>query len=267
MTGIGSGDFELVMRQLDSATDYTRAKEGLNRDPEATQAGYRHIREVVERRLTQLLLARFLLLDLLVQVAGPELDQKRHRLLWVLLQVQPKIFGPGSEKDIFTDLTLLLRRVSTSDLNDRIDQHRQKLSVLLEKVHHPKISQDVIPPFFCVLDEVQVTVTAPFGRLNEFMSDINNTPRPILREIWRSWSRIQSMHLVFSGTGVELQAFEDGLVSVTLKAPPYHTSYNTGAFDDPQIQAAYISRYLPMHFDESQREEIFTRAWAWLRGR
>jgi len=265
MGDIGSNDFRQVMENLDAASDHGTAKRELDH-PEMTEAAVRHIREVVEHRLAQLLLARFLLLNLLVQEARklPQgLDQKVHRRLWVLFQAQPTILD---RTDVFTKLSLLLKCASTSKLKEWIDRCSQKFCDSLPKVRHPVTDQDVAPPVFCVLDEVQVTVTPPFGRLGESMSD-TNTPCPILREVWRSWSETQTMRLVFSGTGVELQAFQDALTSVAFKQQPYRLWYDIGAFEDPQIQAEYITRYVPACLDSPRWKAFLTRAYAWLRGR
>lgn len=56
------------MRDLDTAQDYQDAKLMKESSAEA-QAAIEHIRKTAERRLAQLLLARFLLLELLVQEA------------------------------------------------------------------------------------------------------------------------------------------------------------------------------------------------------
>jgi len=80
-----------------------------------------NMRRVEERRFTQVLLARFLLLNLLVQQARElpwGLREKEHRRLWVLLQAHPKIFSPNI--DIFTKLTQLLGEADAADLSGRL---------------------------------------------------------------------------------------------------------------------------------------------------
>jgi hypothetical protein len=115
------------------------------------KAAIEHIRETAERRLAQLLLARFLLLDLLVQEAENlpgGLQDKEHRRLWVLLQVQPNgVFGTHFEVDIFADLAQLLRYTSTHDLQDRIRTRYRQLSRILRKVRNPATDTDERPPF------------------------------------------------------------------------------------------------------------------------
>jgi len=235
-------------------------------NPTQTSAAFNHMRETVERRLAQLLLARFLLLRLLIEVARelPEgLQQKEHRRLWVLLQAQPNILGRGPQEDIFTGLTFLLRDTSISDLKHRIHRQHKELENLL-KVHDPT---PVTHHFFCVLDEAQITISERNG---EFISQDNKTERPILREIWRSWDTVLTsghMHLVISGTGIGLQLLQDTLKSPTHKQPSYHLVHEIGGFDDPIIQAEYIKRYVPMCEEDSHWVGFLPRAWAWLRGR
>ena len=59
--GTGSQDLSELMRELDVAQDYRQAKDRLALDARDEKALH-HIRETTDRRLTQLLLVRFLLL-------------------------------------------------------------------------------------------------------------------------------------------------------------------------------------------------------------
>jgi len=200
-------DLSLVMQTLDDAQDYTRATRSIEAGTNS-KAAAKHTSEVVRRRLAQLLLARFLLLHLLVEEARklPGGLRQEHRRLWVLLQAQPRIFS--TEFDIFTDLTRRLQGATTTDLMDRISRQCKALSGLRQVVSDPTTKERILAPFSCVLDEVQITVTE---RLGQFMSDDTPTKRPILREIWRSWTTLLQpgqMRLVLSGTGIDLQAVE-----------------------------------------------------------
>ena len=200
--GIGSPDFYKVMEELDDAMHYKEAKEmkemrrmmtkrhkqKKKKNPDLTKACIDHMRETVQRRLAQLLLAHFHLLRVLVDEARKlpgGLKEKEHRRLWVLLQGQPEIIGLHPEGDIFTCLTQLLRCASTDNLVERICDEHEELYPLLQ-VHDSKT--EVTPHFYCVLDEVQITISPKFGRRGEFMSHDNETKRYIFREIWRSWS-------------------------------------------------------------------------------
>jgi hypothetical protein len=258
------------MSELDDARDYQRAKKKKEADPK-TKAAIKHIRETAERCLAQLLLARFLLLNLLVQEARKlpgGLQEKEHRRLWVLLQAQPnQIFGADFKEDIVTEFARLLRHASIYDLKDRIRDQFLELSFLLTKVENPATGQDQRPPFFCVLDEAQVAATLRHG---EFMSDDELTKRPVLREIWLLWSTVlppEQMRLVLSGTGIELQALRDTLESSALKGERYDIKSDIGAFEDPGSQAEYIKRYVPACWTDPQWMEFLVRAWGWLHGR
>jgi hypothetical protein len=268
--GIGSSALCQVMEELGDATDYQRAKEMKEADPKA-KAPIKHMKETAERRLAQVMLAYFLLLNLLVEEASAlpgKLQEHEHRRLWVLLQACPHLFSGDFESDVFTDLTRLLPETTTTDLKSRIRIACKAFSGLLRKaIFNPDTGQQQQPPFYCVIDEVQVTVTE---RLGDFMSGDNSTERPILREIWLLWTGVLNfwqMRLVLSGTGIEQQALENTLSSDALKEHTYQTKSDIGAFDDPASQAEYIRRYLPASWSDPSRQEFFARAWAWLHGR
>jgi hypothetical protein len=255
------------MRELDDAADYKRAKKAYPK----TNAAIDHIREVAERRLAQLLLARFLLLDIFVQEAQKipgGLQEKVHRRLWVLLQAQPNgIFGADYKGDIFTELAQLLRYAPTSILKDRIATQYQKLSFLLTKVCNTFTGKDDRPPFFCVLDEAQVIATL---RRGEFVSEDGSTACSLFREAWLLYTTVlvpEQMRLVLSGTGIELQDLKDTLVSSVLKREPYDIKSNIGAFETRESQAEYIKRYVPASWADPNWAEFLDRAWGWLRGR
>ena len=240
------------MRDLTRSNDYMRAR-GLLKEQWAVQ----HIGGVVERRLAQLLLARFYLWGLLVDVARDFNVQENHlRRLWVLLQVQPQMINrtvAGNTEDIFTQLTQLLRYTSFNDLRHQINQQCFSLSATLRG-----------SLFYCVLDEVQVTSTPPYNYWGDFISDTNSTKGPILREIWLAWSRVSGMRLVLSGTGINSHALHDRFTSSFLKEMPYGEVHDIGAFDDQTTQTDYIKQYVPARFLSA---EFLNRAWAWLRGR
>ena len=110
---IGSKDSWLAISELDQAQGWMRTADG-----EKADAALKYTRGKAEQRFLQVLLARFLLLDLLVREAEqlPAGLREEHRRLWVLLQAQPPIFGEGFEGNIFTTLTRLLHYTDTDDL-------------------------------------------------------------------------------------------------------------------------------------------------------
>jgi hypothetical protein len=230
---------------------------------ESTDKGFKHMTETVRHRLIQLLLARFLLLRLLVEEARNLQGglQQEHRRLWVLLQVQPNLFRMDLEGSVFEVLAQLLRPTSITYMLDSLRHCRLTLSVWLQP------NDTRTHTFFCVLDEAQITVSQGPGRMGEFISCNGQNLRPILRAIWLSWSEILEHHmrLVLSGTGIDFETLDATLSSSVFKLPKYGILHNTGAFDDPEVQTAYIKRYLPL--DDKCWKEFSTRACAWLRGR
>lgn len=265
---IGSTDLLTVTNDLDQANDYKKAKE-MKASNTNFQNAVDHMRKSAEKRLVQLLLARFILLNLLVQEARVcgGLKLKEHRRLWVLLQVQPSIVT--KEYDIFTRLTQLLRYGDTAQLKKMIEEYHSKIFHLLqEPVFNSRILQNDTPPLYCILDEAQTTTSQ---RLDEFTSEDYQTNRPFLREIldvWGNMFKIDQMLLVLSGTGISLTPLEQTLASSALKGAPYEIVNDIGAFDNPDVQARYIERYVPKDkFNKNQWDAFLTRAWAWLHGR
>jgi hypothetical protein len=186
----------------------------------------------------------------------------------VLIQAQPTtIFGKNFKVDVFTELAQLLRPASQDDLVNRIRQKYQELSFILTDVLNPNTLAQERPPFFCVLDEAQITTCHHFG---EFVSEDNSSLRSVLREIWLSWTSVLhplQMRLVISGTGIDLQALQQTLASTVLKPESYQLYHDVGVFEDQKAQADYIQKYIPADWREKKWEEFLNRAWAWFRGR
>lgn len=274
MTGIGSDDLWEVLTGRDHAESYGSARAMMeeSQTPKATQRAIEHIREVTRRHLAQVLLARILVLRLLLQEAQSSsegLQEKKHRRLWVLLQVQPHIISQQEGPDIFSALTKILQGASGGYLKEEIHSRSEELLNSLPKTRNPVTGHNQAPPFSCVVDEVQITVSPLYGRLGQFMSDDRKTDRFILREIWLSWTEAlpsNDMNLVLSGTGIEYLSLISTVSSDAFKLAPYQIVNDIGAFDDHESQARYIQRYVPENFDPHW-VEFFTRTWAWLHGR
>jgi len=147
-----------------------------------------------ERRLLQLLLSRLLLLNLFIEVAkcSPTgLQQKEHRRLWTLLQVHPEIIKGHFCGDIFADLTGRLRHTTSENLMNLVMKAHTELCSLLT-------APNCEPTLFTVLDEVQ------------------EAPRPLLREIYRVWSILlgSKFPLILSGTGITIKLLTRSLGQV-----------------------------------------------------
>jgi hypothetical protein len=252
------------MKELDTTRDYKRAKEMQLVD----RSSITHMQEATEHRLAQLLLARFLLLGLLYEASSQvDLSPMQLRRLWVLLQVQPNEVFRGFQPDVFTDISRLLRRMSIYDLKMQIYEKYNELSTLLEEVFNPAISEYKKPPFFCVVDESQAAASL---RRGEYWSDNLFHERPLLKELFRSWTSVlppEYMRLVLSGTGIDLRLFEETLSSPAFKEHKYRTVTDLGAFEDAKTQAEYIKQYIPANWSDPAWKAVLDRAWIWLRGR
>src|SRR5882757_5988402 len=157
--------------------------------------------------------------------------------------------------EVCTDFMQVLRGAATPELESRILEKRVELIAnyaLLQAIRNPTTGQNDLPPFYCVLDEVQVTVAPPSGRLGEFMSENNQIQRPVLREIWRFWIDLldNDMRIVLSGTGIDCHALEETLASNICKGRLYGVVHDIGAFNCREAQAQYIKHYLPANWSE-----------------
>lgn len=112
--------------------------------------------EKVHRRVLQFLLARFVLLNLLIEEASEcegGLRPSDHRLLWVLLQARPiDMF----RDDAFTELYMALNICSVDNLKTQIKEEYLKFEPTLESVGHPVTGVLTRRPLYCFLDEIQV---------------------------------------------------------------------------------------------------------------
>jgi hypothetical protein len=259
--GIGSSDFATAMQQLDNSPDYGLAKRKKHWD------AMLHMKQKAHHRLMQLLLARFILLKLFIQEARKlpgGLHVKNHRRAWVLLQVQPlKVFG----EDVFHSLTMLLRHESIVDLETEIQAHYKDLKNILQPFENPATEQLEKPPIYCVVDESQLLVSA---RKGEFMSDDSVIVRPLMRQVFLSFTEIlpsEQMVVIFSGTGLDLQSLVETSASQLLKIHAYDIVRDIGAFEDRDSQARYIRRYLKVDWTKPNWISFLDRAWGWCRGR
>lgn len=200
LDGIGSGDFDQLMSSLDY---YSRA----NQIPNVREAA-RHMRQKVQRRVWQFLLARFLLPNLLLEEASTcgGLRPSDHRQLWVLLQARPTdMFSEDASK-------VLSKALNISSLDDLEIQTKEQYSKLENILDHR--------PLYCFLDEIQSTTS---DRMGEYWSHDMEKERPLLRPIWQSLTRIlepAKMLVILSGTAINEDSLLDVLDSSTFKILP-----------------------------------------------
>lgn len=231
----------------------------MNESKLKTSESIHHTQATAHRGLSQLLLSRFLLLELLVEefqrIRSRQTSSLQNRRLWVLLQAQPRrIFGA----DLFLELAQLLRPADEFDLKDRIGNKCRELSLRLNFSNHQS--------FYCVLDEAQYTAD-PLHK--DFFSEDESSRRPLLREIWLSWTSVLSIHdmsFIVSGTSINYQEVMSTSSDV-FKPQNYQVVRDVGAFDNPEDQAAYIRLYIPANWVDIKWQEFLKRSWAWFRGR
>jgi hypothetical protein len=252
------------MSSLDDSPDYVDAKIPRSQNENSE----RHMRQKVQHRVLQFLLARFLLLNLLITEAfncEGGLRPSDHRLLWVLLQVRP---ADMLDDDAFMELAMALRMASIDHLKKKIDEEFSKIKPILksETVIHPATEQPTYRPLYCFLDEVQTTIAT---RMGEYRLEDKKTERPLLTPIWQEMTGAlhpKKMLTILSGTALNEASLESILTSSLFKSRPYTIKRDIGAFDDPDSQGRYIKRYLP-DGESAAMQEFFKRAWGWCRGR
>jgi hypothetical protein len=246
---------------LDDSLHYRPAKSVKGYDDAAAP----HMHEKAHHRILQFLLARFILLNLLINEAEEHggVHPASLRRLWVFLQAQPTEM---LEKDAFTEVAAALRTVSIEDLRNEIKDEYAKMKHNLESVHDPSTGELKRRPLYCFLDEIQITTTY---RMGQYWGDDKTTQRPLLRPIWSTLTGVlqsTEMLLILSGTAIHTKSLEDVLNSSVFKPCRYQVWRDIGAFDDADAQKQYIECYLP-----GQRSEAWVafleRAWGWCRGR
>jgi hypothetical protein len=266
-SGLGSRDMDVLIQGLDHDEVYSSAIAHMEQ-PSHYQWAIDYMRDATHRRLAQILLARFLLLDLLVQEARQTpggLQDKEHRQLWVYLQVYPGLFDRSRTmllEDLFADLAELLMNVSLQELTKKAKELRRKLGDLL-----PKVRSGNRAPFFSVLDEAQAAILLRHG---QYIYATRKTPCGFLREWIRFHTDVFShevMRLVLAGTGMDAEVLRDTVTSPALKDEPFEWTNDIGAFDNSESQVCYIKRYIPAPWTTPQWRHFLERAWNWLRGR
>ena len=157
--------------------------------------------------------------------------------------------------------------MSICDMKGQIREKYQKLSSLLKPVYNHATEQKMKPPFFCAVDESQAVVLLLQW---EYRTDDFRWSRPLPKELVRSWTTLlpsEHMHLVLSGTGIDLHLFEESLNTPAFKECKFDLKSDLGAFEDAETQSEYIKRYVPADWSKPAWKALLHRAWIWLRGR
>jgi hypothetical protein len=229
---------------------------------------------VATRRFLQLLLARFLLLNLLIEEAKASggLRIKEHRRLWVYLQFRPKYFYEYMWEDPFLQIARKLRYASVEELRNRISRQYTKLSDILDNAAMPGIGSRQKPPVYCVLDDASVIHRQHIEEYRPFEKE--TVSHPALRAVCRAWRSVRpdiDMRVIISGSGIDMEQLTATHTTVSsslaLKTEPFAIYSYLGGFDDAESQAEYIQRYILAPWTEPSWQEFLVRAFDWFRGR
>jgi hypothetical protein len=266
--GIGSKDLQRAIEALSEDIDHERDQLTTDNFPRKAYITPLLLSGGVKWRLLQLLLARFCVMNLLIEEAqkvAKESDSKKYRRLWTLLQVQPTLLYPHERGDIFMKTAEILKVVPSEDLKTGIRGQFSRFCELLKASPNFHSSFGIVP-LFCVLDDVQaITNMCP----HDFLSE-NGDRHSIIREIYLHWKSVfdtHQMYLVLSGTRANAEELERTLSSSFLKGKSFREISDIGAFDQYEAQARYIKRYIPVCWTDPAWDAFLHRAWEWFRGR
>lgn len=234
-------------------------------------------REVATFIFSRIFLARLIIFDqfvrVMIQIEGHDKDANFYREKWLYIQLRPLLVFP--EMDVFDCLSTVLVKHAP---NAYVEQQTQALLASLQtnlRVQPEKKGiasyTSAVPrtPIFCVLDEAQYAASSYSSAFRSASNPMS--PRPVLREIVRSWEMQGAAHGVFmvvAGTGISKDVVDQAMASAIMKDSRYRWSSDTGAFDSEEQQEAYLRKYLPSDLLASQSgKRLLQRVCHWLRGR
>jgi hypothetical protein len=213
---------------------------------------------VATKAILKVLLARWSIFRLFIEEArnqGKSVEDTKAD--WLNFQIfPPSIVG----KEPFMDLVDNLHGATLEDL----PLFRNKLNP--QSVLGPDFNKDS-DRFFYVIDEIQL---AGERYASSFCNEDGTVERPVLRPMSQTLTTDSTdVTVIVSGTGFSHSDFHSVLVSSVGKVDrSWPTEYSTGDFTDPEIQYAYIKRYLPPSYLNSRSGiALISRMQRWLCGR
>ncbi|KAJ3863954.1 hypothetical protein EV359DRAFT_42105 [Lentinula novae-zelandiae] len=231
--------------------------------------------QLVSCGVLSILLARFYVLrQFLVTLIemGEDVTQPLHIHNWLRAQLHPDLLlRPDESGDIFAQLRNHIMRIIDFSLPVTELVLQSLLADVLAEIRKllPFDSDLAI-----VLDECQF---AARDLRNAFRSDNWTSKRPLLRQIAKCLNGIFNGALdlevpqatfIFTGTGLSKNDITDALSSVVAKTDLCKEVYDTGAFDDIDVQRKYIEEYFPPQIWQSDKfPRLLQRIFRWLRGR
>jgi hypothetical protein len=216
--------------------------------------------EIAFRRISQVLLARWIIFGTFIKVArslnaGALPASIKHD--WLLFQILPVVLV--GDMDPFLALSRVLIGASPALLRQLKDPLSP--STVLGSAFNS--STDV---FQYILDEAQVAGQQYMG----CFADVDGKQkRPVLRPFIRFLAKYSVKDITtVSGTGFSPEILKTLLTSGVGKVGDWDAVHETGDFQDQKVQEAYVSHYLPPTFLASHScLMLMTRIYDWLRGR
>ncbi|KAF7296608.1 hypothetical protein HMN09_01068500 [Mycena chlorophos] len=240
-------DGRLGSSDLDSLLELIKEEYAIERP--LARGDLRSLPDRIQMLFTAILLTRLLLLLLYLETAQADISElpEDHKKTWLTMQLQPEtISGPGRIEDPFQKLAQLLVDNDETYL-------AQNVGAALRKVR--KILGD--QPLFFVLDESSDAVDL-------FSRYLQPELRNLLQIAIETWQGLLDANCTIICAGIEIPRarFQDGPGS------DFAWTSETGAFDDPAAQEAYVTPFLPPSLRDSDAgRALLARIWHWLRGR
>ncbi|KAF7299280.1 hypothetical protein MIND_00876900 [Mycena indigotica] len=206
--------------------------------------------ELISQRLGAVLLARLLFLDFyldMVSLNDVALNDQ-HKMRWLDFQLNPRPVDRASVYGYFMTLAELLIEHDSAYLAQNITDTLRKIKRVIGIEHS----------LFIVIDEAQDALHRTLIGLPP-----NEHRQPLLVGLLRVWSDLTKGECTFICAGIGIPQ--------TIMVPSdssWQWTSDTGAFDNPDIYEAYVSKLLPPVLRESSSGRLLVaRMWRWLRGR
>ncbi|KAJ7593956.1 hypothetical protein C8J56DRAFT_776101 [Mycena floridula] len=237
--------------------------------------------DIANGRINRLIFARYMLLGAFLKHCQhlPEFATSDGlKKKWLLLQLYPAMLD--DKADILLELLDVLQLIPETTILDDLAVAQTRVGLVLGTFSKP---------LHCVLDEAQYAA-AQFREAfksaqteqkslkgkhssnkkrssNKKHDPTSPTLRPILRQLMWCLTK-QNITCVLMGTALELEVINEAVSSAGGKPRELSTDKMVGAFFDQAVQAAYIKRYFPLSYCESDAgRALLTRAFRWLQGR
>lgn len=267
---LGSADIQdLIEKRIPRSKDFTKSL------PESSAVNFmdllEHNRNIVQRRFSQVVLARLLCFHEFLRAAKHRLgenferEQKRLKLDWLILQLFPdSLTSTGYETagDIFVTLANDMQLANDHFLKNAIDTTISKINHMLYPIAGAQVG---FHKLFFVLDEAQELATRGFS---SFRAADGVTRRSSLRDVSLNLRSIPGITTIISGTGLSLKEVQQTLETGVEKELRFRTLHNTGWFGDKAAQLRYLKLYLPQEYlDSEQGRRLSSRIATWLCGR